>query len=102
MGGGCFSKIAERGRREVGHQAEAAWKEVWWEGAWHLDHGAGAVLIGGGCCSDAPGEEVAEAAEARHADFHADVCDGMVARCQEALCEVEAGLDAELVRCESE
>ena len=60
------------------------------------------ALVGGGRRADATGEEIAEAAEAGKAHFHADFGYRMLAAREEELRPVQARPDPILVRGESE
>jgi hypothetical protein len=92
-----FSKIAKDIRWEAAHETEAPWKKVSREVVWHLYHGARTVLVRGGCCADSTRKKVAEAAKAGHADFHADLCDGVMTHCQQEFRLVQARLDSKLM-----
>jgi hypothetical protein len=72
------------------------------KGSWHLNHGTRAALISGRRDAETTGEKIAEGAEAGEADFHANVCDGVVALGEKQFGLVEARLDAELVRSHAE
>jgi hypothetical protein len=88
--------------RKATHQAETARKKVRWERAWHLDQNPGFALVGGGRRANAAREEITKAAEAREADLHAYLGDGMLAHGQQEFGPFQTRLDTELVRRKSE
>ena len=71
-------KIAKCMSRQVTHHAEAAGEESFGQHARNNDERTGFAAIFRRCNTNALLKQIAEAAEARHADFHANFCDGML------------------------
>src|SRR4051812_16234022 len=96
---GCFFEIAAEGvRRQKTHQAVASWKQSVRQQSRHPDHHTRATLVIRRTRADSPSEEIAEAAEARHADFHAHFGNIHLALREQDLRPLEARLDSILMR----
>src|SRR5215470_7376217 len=95
------SRLLENCERLL-HQREAARKQLSRRGSWHDHQGTRTLSVDRRAHPDAALKQIAEAADAREPDLHTDVGHRTAFESQQISGALDAGVNAELLRCLAE